>query len=99
MENNNKMTYDSVLSTVNFCTMPDEKLLLLIDYLGHIEVTKNSECELKIKGGECIEKRWRWYDELIVTPKEIFFAPDPYPSRSSFTADKYAKLVLLFKGA
>lgn len=99
MKKDSKITYDSVLCTVDFCTMPDEKLLMLIDYLGHTEVTKNSECEQKIKGGKCIEKKWCWYDELIVTPKEIFFAPDPHPRRSSFTAENYAKLFVLFNGA
>jgi hypothetical protein len=92
MKEDNKINYESV----NFCTMPEEKLLMLIDYLGCTEVIKNSECVQKIKGDECIEKKWSWYDEVIVKPKEIFYAPDPYPGSVIFTVEKYAKLMLLF---
>ena len=42
-----------------------------------------------------MKKKWRQYDELVVTPQEIFFAPDPYPRRKVFTVEEYLKMIQL----
>ena len=57
-----------------------------------MEVVENSEMIQKIKGEECIEKKWEWYDTLTVTPKEIIFAKSPYPSYVAMSSERYAKL-------
>lgn len=81
-----------LLATVNFCTMPNDELMKIIDFCDLMEVIENSEMTQKIKGEECIEKKWEWYDTITVTPKEIRFAKSPYPSSVVMTAEKYAKL-------
>ena len=80
-----------LLATVNFCTMPNDELMKVLAFCGLMEVVENSEMEKKIKGEECIEKKWEWYDTITVTPKEIRFAESPYPSSVVMTAEKYAK--------
>ena len=81
-----------LLATVNFCTMPNDELMKILDFCELMEVVENSEMEKKIKGEECIEKKWQWYDTITVMPKEIRFAKSPYPSSVVMTAEKYAKL-------
>jgi hypothetical protein len=83
------------MENINFCTLSEKELLSILDYLGYSELVQNSECEQKIKDKVCIEKRWRQYDEIVVTPQEIFFAPDPYPRRSVFTVEQYFKMIQL----
>lgn len=85
---------NTVLATVNFCTLPNEKLMQLLDFLGETEITQNSKCIEKHIDGECIEKRWNWYSELIVTPKKI--TAIGHISVDILTAEKYAKMQQLF---
>lgn len=84
------------LKSFNFCNLDDIKLIYLIDYLGHRDIIEKSESEDKISNGECIEKKWVWYDELIITPKEILFSSDPQPRRVIFTAEDYGKMRKIF---
>jgi len=70
--------------------MPNDELMKILDFCELMEVVKNSEMEQKIKGEECIEKKWDWYNTITVTPKEIKYAA--YFSSVVMTAEKYAKL-------
>ena len=81
-----------VLADVNFCTMSDDELTKILDFCEVNEVVSKTEMVKKIKGDECIEKRWEWYDTLVVTPKEIKFSTSPYPSQTIMTAERYLKL-------
>lgn len=87
---------DHLLSTVNFCTMSEDKLLKILDLCDALEVLSKTEMIQKIKEDECIEKRWEWYDTLVVMPKEITFSTSPYPSRTIMTAEKYLKMKAIF---
>jgi hypothetical protein len=86
------MEYEPLLATVNFCTMPNGELMKILEFCGLMEVVDNSDMEQKIKGEECIEKRWSWYNTITVTPKAIKYAVSPYPSSVVMTAERYAKL-------
>ena len=55
------------MNEVNFCELPNDKLMLLIDFIGETEIIENSECVEKFINGKCVEKRWSYYSELIVT--------------------------------
>ncbi len=79
---------------INFCEMSEDELQKIFDFIGKgvLEVVKNSSVETKLLGTTIIEKKWNHWDEVIVTPKEIFFAPDPQPRQSIMTAEKYLKL-------
>jgi hypothetical protein len=83
-----------LLAAVNFCTMPHDELINILDFCEVSNVINETEMIQKLKGdkNECIEKRWEWYDTLVVTPKEIKFSTSPYPSHTIMTAEKYLKL-------
>lgn len=85
-----------MIDNVNFCELPVEQLNKLFIYLDVTEILDNSECEELFKSGKCIEKRWKWYDELIVKPKEILYSPSPYPTRVILTTDKFIKMQSIF---
>ena len=85
---------NTLLATVNFCSLPNEKLLQLIDLLGETEITQNTQCEEKYIDGKCVEKRWNWYSRLIVTPDKI--TTSQYSSVVLLTAEKYMKMQRLF---
>jgi hypothetical protein len=88
-----KLTNSSLLiADVNFCTMPDDELMKIFDLCEVMQVLDKTEMVQKIQGKECIEKRWEWYDTLVVTPKEIKFSTSPYPSQTIMTAERYVKL-------
>jgi hypothetical protein len=87
-----------LLAAVNFCTMSHDELLKILDLCDATEVLSKTEMVQKIKGEECIEKRWEWYDTLVVTPKEIKFSTSPYPSQTIMTAEKYLKMKAIFNG-
>ena len=78
----------------NFCIIPNEELMKIIDFCGVMEVVENTETvQVKTIGGKCIEKKWSLYDTIIVTPKEIKFTNSPYPTQVIMTTEKYNKLI------
>lgn len=89
--------YDELLEQVNFCTMPKSQLEKLIEFLGHAELFKKNECVKKIKGDECIEKQWKGYDCLTVTPKEIVYSEGVGADVVILSADEFVKMRLIFE--
>lgn len=62
------------MNTVNFCELPHDTLVQLMNLIATpdvIEILEKSEMEEKYKGGICIEKSWEWYNTLKVTPTAI----------------------------
>lgn len=92
--NENSDDDNHLLASVNFCMMPHDELLRILDFCGVTNVVNQAEMVQKIKGdkNECIEKSWEYYDILVVTPKEIKYSTSPYPSQTIMTAEKYLKL-------
>lgn len=77
----------------DFCIIPNEELMKILDFCGVIGLVEISEMEESIRGGKCVEKKWSLYDTIIVTPKEIKFTKSPYPTQTIMTTEKYNKLV------
>lgn len=104
MEHNTSINHENgndanrLLAAVNFCMMSENELIKILDFCDATEVLSKTEMVKKIKGNECIEKRWEWYDTLVVTPKEITFSTSPYPSQKIMTAEKYLKMKAIFNG-
>ncbi|MCA6367599.1 MAG: hypothetical protein IM618_11190 [Cytophagales bacterium] len=62
------------METVDFCKLPNKKLIQLIHLISTpevIEIIEKSSMEEKYKDGICIEKSWEWYNTLKVTPTAI----------------------------
>jgi hypothetical protein len=78
---------------MNFCELSDDKLGFLFDYLGIKEVYDNSEEVSTIKSGVVLERRWEWYDAIIVTPSKIRYSHDPYPSTTIFDKESFNDMV------
>ncbi|TDG34808.1 hypothetical protein EZJ43_16675 [Pedobacter changchengzhani] len=97
LESSSENVTNYMLPAVNFCTMQNAKLEALIDYLGHSEMLTD-KCEETSIDGVCVKKKWRSWDELIVTEKEIRFSHSPYPGGVIFTAEQFEKLYRLFNG-
>jgi len=57
---------------INFCEFSPEKLTLLLDYLGKLEILEQSKCVSKYEDDKCIEKKWEYYEDiLVIYPKKI----------------------------
>lgn len=84
------------LTNFSFCDMDDVHLLYLIDYLECRDVVDKSEVEIKFLNGDCIEKKWQWYDELIIRPKQIIFCPSSMGQKVILTAEEYLKMRKIF---
>lgn len=74
---------------MNLCELSDEKLYHLFEYLGISEIYNKSEEKTLLVSGKVAERRWEWYDKIIVTPTEIKYSKDPYPTHTIFTEDVY----------
>jgi hypothetical protein len=85
-----------IMEEINFCKWSNEKLMSLIDFLGLTEITTKTDMESRFINDRCVQKKWSYYDELIVTPEEIRFAVDPYPSDVVFTAEQLVKMKKFF---
>jgi len=94
-EANSKANKKALEESIDFCTMPQEKLVAILKYLEIDNILRESEMETIIKNEEIIEKKWTWYDDLRVTPKTIYFSVDPYPAKIIFTTEKYAEMMAL----
>lgn len=81
---------------INFCEISDEFLLKIIDFLGHKDITEKCDMEQIIRKNKVISKKWSYYDELFVTPTEILFTHEPYPSIKIFSVEEYEKLEKIF---
>lgn len=77
---------------VNFCTMSNDELMAILDLCGLMNIVTNSDMTEKIRGGVCIEKKWEWYDTIVVTPIEIRYTKSPYPPSVIMTSERYDKI-------
>lgn len=82
------------LLTVNFCELPDDKLLQLIDFLGEKEITERSKMEQTIIDNKCVKKKWDWYSQLTVYPDKITSCG--HVTVTLITSEKFAKMQALF---
>ena len=90
------------LSKINFCELPIGILIQLIEFIlpNSLDVLTKGNLTEKLENKVKVEVRWSYYDEIIVTPTEIFFQPDPYPRRSVFDIEdilRYEKIIKLLK--
>jgi hypothetical protein len=86
----------NVMEEINFCEWSDEKLMKLIDFLGLMEITTKTDMESRLVNNKCVQKKWSYYDELIVEPETIRFAVDPYPSSVVFSAEQFIKMKVFY---
>jgi hypothetical protein len=83
------------MEDINFCTMPQEKLEALLEFLGEGRTIKESDMIQTIVKGECTQKKWEWYNTLYVRP-DVIISSD-VTSVELMTAKKYIQMKNLFK--
>jgi len=82
------------LLLVNFCELPHDKLIQLIDFLGEKEITEKSKMEQTIIDNKCVKKKWDWYSQLTVYPDKITSCG--HVTVTLITSEKFAKMQALF---
>lgn len=84
------------MSEFNFCEIPHEELMRLLDYLDAFDDDDIGSHEETYKEGKCIKKKWVGWSEIIVYPKEIKAKTHPLPTQTLLTEEKYIKMRNLF---
>jgi len=84
----------NLVPSINFCKLSEHELERLIDFLGYLEIFKNSKCLTTFINGKCVEKRWESYSGLIVTPETITAVGQT--SVVVMTIEKFAKMKSIF---
>lgn len=99
MKDNKKNTIydasDSLLCVpVNFCELPHDQLIQIIDFLDEKIITEKSKMQQTLIDNICVEKKWHLYGDLTVTPDKII--KTGYRTETIMTSEKFSKTQALF---